>query len=154
MHKIHKAIAIFLCILLSCQQIGFAQVANVELNIAAHLKSLHSSIFIEKFRPLHLRYLQFDSNKENFQLLIDKGSLNNPSNKEIENASKDLLKYFFIGLSLPSDNFWVNLRPDSPNEIINPLLAKTDIGRILLEADVQLKKDTAKATSHETLKGK
>ncbi|HCD39330.1 MAG TPA: hypothetical protein DEQ77_11585, partial [Candidatus Omnitrophica bacterium] len=64
-----------------------------------------------------------------------------PAN-ELNNATKELLKYFFIGLSLPNDKFWVNLRPDSPDNIIDDDVAMTDIGRIFLEADVQLKKDT------------
>jgi len=59
-----------------------------------------------------------------------------------------------VGLSLPNDDFWVNLRPDSPDEMINADLARTDVGRILLEADVQLKKDTAAATSPKTPAGK
>ena len=52
------------------------------------------------------------------------------------------MKYFFIGLALPNEKFWVNLRPDSPDNILDPDLEKTDIGRIFLEADLQLKKDT------------
>jgi hypothetical protein len=109
---------------------------------------------------LHLRYLQFNPSQNNFNLLIDKGDqfkelssssvilnpaaggMKNLSSKgtvpkqELEHATKDLMNYFFIGLALPNDKFWVNLRPDSPDNIIDPLLAKTDIGRILLEADV------------------
>jgi tRNA A-37 threonylcarbamoyl transferase component Bud32 len=48
----------------------------------------------------------------------------------------------------------VNLRPDQADNIIDPLLAQTDIGKILLEADVQLKKDTASFTSPNTPEGK
>ena len=64
------------------------------------------------------------------------------------------MKFFFIGLALPNEKFWVNLRPDSPDNILDPLLEKTDIGRIFLEADVQLKKDTAAMTSPQTKEGK
>ncbi len=59
-----------------------------------------------------------------------------------------------MGVSLPNSSFWVNLRPDSPDNIIDPYLAQTDVGKILLEADLQLKKDTAKYTSPENPKGK
>jgi hypothetical protein len=52
-----------------------------------------------------------------------------------------------VGIALPNGAFWVNLHPDSPNDIIDPLLAQTEVGRILLEADLQLKKDTANATN-------
>ncbi|MBI4982376.1 MAG: hypothetical protein HZC15_04475, partial [Candidatus Omnitrophica bacterium] len=64
------------------------------------------------------------------------------------------MQYFYIGLTLPNDSFWVNLRPDSPDNIIDSLLSKTDIGRILLEADVELKKDTASYTNPATPEGK
>ncbi|MDP2941363.1 MAG: metallophosphoesterase [Candidatus Omnitrophota bacterium] len=73
---------------------------------------------------------------------------------DIEQETKQLLNYFFIGISLPNDAFWVNLRPDSPENIIDPLLAETDIGKVFLEADLQLKKDTASYTNPQTLEGK
>lgn len=152
MTKVNRVLAVFLCLLLCFQQTGFAQVV-AQLDIAVHLGSLHARLTIDKFRPVHLRYLQYLPETNNFRLLLDRGSLN-PSKKEVEDASKDLLKYFFIGLSLPNDTFWVNLRPDSPNDIIDPLLAQTDVGKILLEADLQLKKDTARFTSPDTAEGK
>lgn len=52
-------------------------------------------------------------------------------------------KTFVAALALPDEVFWVNLNPSEPNRIIDPELAKTDIGRIMLEADLQLKRDTA-----------
>ncbi|MBI4981996.1 MAG: hypothetical protein HZC15_02445, partial [Candidatus Omnitrophica bacterium] len=64
------------------------------------------------------------------------------------------MKYFYIGLTLPNDTFWVNLRPDSPDNIIDQDLAKTELGKILLEADLQLKKDTAQFTSPQSIEGK
>jgi len=64
------------------------------------------------------------------------------------------MKYFFIGLSLPNATFWVNLRPDSPDNIIDDYLAKTDVGKIMLETDLQLKKDTAQMTSPQTPEGR
>ena len=72
----------------------------------------------------------------------------------IEENTQTLLKYFFIGLTLPNSSFWVNLRPDAPDNIIDDDLAQTDVGKILLEADLQLKKDTAQFTSPETREGK
>lgn len=57
---------------------------------------------------------------------------------------------FFIWLSLLSDRFWVNLNPSEPNRIIDAELAKTDVGRIMLEADLQLKRDVAQLLHPET----
>jgi len=126
----------------------------VSLNITGHLSSLHNSIVPDTFRPLHLRYLSFSPLDNSFKLLLDKGSLKNPSSKEIEVTSKTLMQYFLIGLTLPNDTFWVNLRPDSPDQIIDDRLAQTDIGKIMLETDLQLKKDTASFTSPQTPEGK
>ena len=108
----------------------------------------------DKFRPQHLRYISYNPQENNFSLSIDKGSLNNPSHKELEDSSRTLFNYFLIGLSLPNDAFWVNLRPDSPDNIIDDSLARTNIGKIMLETDLQLKKDTAQSTSPQTPEGK
>ncbi|MEW5758843.1 MAG: hypothetical protein AB1755_05200 [Candidatus Omnitrophota bacterium] len=122
----------------------------------------------QPFRPIHLRYLSYLPDTNNFKLFLDKGSINNPSNKQIQSETKNLLNYFFVGLALPNKTFWVNLRPalnranevssglgpNEQNNVIDERLAQTDVGRILLEADVQLKQDTAKLTSPKTKEGK
>ncbi|MDD5116610.1 MAG: HEAT repeat domain-containing protein, partial [Candidatus Omnitrophica bacterium] len=151
--KFPKIIYFLVCFLLIFEQSGFAQIAG-QLDIAGRLADFHNSLTVDRFRPLHLRYLQCNLTQNSFKLLIDKGSLKGSSQGELENTSKELLKYFLIGISLPNGSFWVNLRPDAQDEIIDDDLAKTDVGRIMLEADIQLKKDTAKFTSPETLEGK
>ncbi len=171
--KFPKFIYLLVCFLLIFQQSGFAQVA-AELNIAGYLTALHNSFVADKFRPLHLRSLQYLPENNSFKLLLDKGDqfpdrrghfpsglLGNslkesvPSDEtKLQEESQILLKYFFIGLTLSNDSFWVNLRPDAEDNIIDDYLAKTDIGKIMLEADLQLKKDTALATSPETPEGR
>jgi len=151
--KVVKLFSLLLCFCFFFQQTGFAQVAG-ELNIAGYIGSLRNSIIQDKFRPLHLRYISYNPQENNFRLLLDKGNLKNPKNSEIEDASKILLNYFLVGVTLPNDSFWVNLRPDSPDNIIDDELARTDVGKILLESDLQLKKDTAKFTSPETPEGR
>ncbi|HOU35804.1 MAG TPA: NUDIX hydrolase [Candidatus Omnitrophota bacterium] len=64
------------------------------------------------------------------------------------------MEYFQIGLRLPDSMFWVNLRPDAADQIIDPYLARTDLGKIMLEADLQLKKDLARFTSPDTKDGR
>ena len=132
-----------------------------QLNLGGYLGSLRSAFTLDKFRPIHLRYLQYIPQKNNFKLLLDKGdtfvSLRGSAEvggEAISKEAKTLLRYFLIGLALPNDSFWVNLRPDSSDNIIDPWLAQTDVGRIMLEADLQLKQDTAKATSPETPEGR
>ena len=163
------------------QQSGFAQVASVELNITGCLAALHNSFVADKFRPLHLRYLQYLPTNNSFKLYLDKGDiafssqpsaisrrghfpsgLSRNSLKEsvpwdeakFQAESQTLLKYFFIGLALPNSSFWVNLRPDAEDKIIDEYLSKTDVGRIMLAADLQLKKDTAQMTSPATPEGR
>ena len=152
-NKLLKILSILLCFSLIFEQTGFAQIAG-QLDISGHLASLRNTFAPDVFRPLHLRFLSYDTLNNNFKLLLDKGSLKNPQSKEIESATKQLLNYFFIGITLPNDAFWVNLRPDAETNIIDDQLAQTDVGRILLESDLQLKKDTARFTSPETPEGK
>ena len=152
--KFPKIFSFLVCFLLIFEQSGFAQIAG-ELNIAGRLVALHSSsIVVDKFRPLHLRYLSYDNLTNNFKLLLDKGDLKNTDQANLEGPAKELLRYFFVGISLPNDSFWVNLRPDSPDNIIDSYLARTDVGKILLEADLLLKRDTANFTSPQTPEGK
>jgi hypothetical protein len=66
---------------------------------------------------------------------------------ELKKATQESLEYFFLGLALSDDKFWVNLNPQSPEKIIDPVLGQTSAGRILLEADLRLKKDTCELTN-------
>jgi len=63
---------------------------------------------------------------------------------ELEKSVDLSLNSFFIGLSIPDNRFWVNLNPWEPDRIIEKDLKNTDIGRIMLEADLQMKKDFCK----------
>eukprot|EP00736_Rhodelphis_marinus_P002594 Rmarinus@m.24763 len=46
----------------------------------------------------------------------------------------------FVWLLMENSTFWVNLNPDEPNRMIDARLGKTDAGKILMEADLLLKK--------------
>ena len=58
-------------------------------------------------------------------------------------AAQQASDAFFVWLALPRSAFTVNLNPDEPDRIIDPGLGGTDAGRILLEADLQLKRTVA-----------
>lgn len=148
-----KTIALLLCFSLIFEQSGLAQIAG-QLDISGYITSLRSSFIQDKFRPLHLRYLAYDTLNNNFKLLLDKGDTKDLKDATLKESTKTLLDYFFVGIALPNDSFWVNLRPDSQDNIIDDYLAQTDVGKILLEADLQLKKDTAQFTSPQTPEGK
>lgn len=150
---LHRIISLVLIFGLLFQQVGFAQVA-AEFNIGGYLSSISSNTVQDKFRPLHLRYFSYDNLNDNFKVLLDKGDINNLGAPELESSTKTLLSYFLVGVVLPDSMFWVNLRPDSEDQIIDQYLEKTDVGKIMLEADLQLKKDTALFTSPQTPEGK
>ncbi|MFA5155888.1 MAG: hypothetical protein WC532_00635 [Candidatus Omnitrophota bacterium] len=150
---LNKIISLVLSFGLLFQQISFAQIAT-ELNLSNYLSKISSNIIQEKFRPLHLRYFSYDSLNDNFKILLDKGSVKQLDDVKAQESAKTLLSYFLIGVTLPDEAFWVNLRPDTEDQIIDPSLEKTDVGKIMLEADLQLKKDTALFTSPKTPEGK
>ncbi|MDD5774684.1 MAG: hypothetical protein PHS64_01940, partial [Candidatus Omnitrophica bacterium] len=146
-----KIIAFIICFCLVFEQAGFAQVAP-QLGVPAYLQNI--APVADKFRPIHLRSLSFDQATNDFNLLLDKGDAKSLQKPQIEETTKKLLEYFKIGLTLPNSMFWVNLRPDAPRDIIDPYVEQTDLGRILLEADLQLKKDMARFTAPATPEGK
>lgn len=61
---------------------------------------------------------------------------------------------FFTWLALPPSSFWVNLNPNEPDRIIDARLGRTDAGRVLLEADLRLKKTDAKLLNPRTARGR
>ncbi|MFF9347044.1 hypothetical protein [Streptomyces sp. NPDC014734] len=61
---------------------------------------------------------------------------------------------FFVWLELPSSAFTVNLNPDEPERIIDEKFGRTDAGRVLLEADLAMKKSVAKFIHPNTPGGK
>lgn len=60
---------------------------------------------------------------------------------------------FFTWLQLEPSTFWVNLNPNEPDRIIDSGLGRTDTGRVLLEADLMLKKTTGKLIHPDTTLG-
>ncbi len=61
---------------------------------------------------------------------------------------------FFVWLELNPSAFWVNLNPTEPDRIVDKQMGRTDAGRILLQADLQLKKSVGKLIHPDTALGK
>ncbi|MFG2975450.1 hypothetical protein ACGFYY_21025 [Streptomyces sp. NPDC048331] len=61
---------------------------------------------------------------------------------------------FFVWLELPPSAFTVNLNPDEPERIIDEKFGRTDAGRVLLEADLAMKKSVAQFIHPDTPSGK
>ncbi|MGE5308888.1 MAG: hypothetical protein ACM3OC_07380, partial [Deltaproteobacteria bacterium] len=138
---INKVVAIIISLSLIWDQNIYAQVGFMPSNPP------------ERFRPVHLRSLGFNGGMDDLRLWVDKGDAK-LDESQLASDTQVLLDFFYIGITLPNDSFWVNLKPDSPDKVIDPLLARTDIGRVMLETDVQLKKDTARFTSPATQEGR
>lgn len=79
----------------------------------------------------------------NFELVID-----------AEKAARKCVEYLYTCLSLPDDALWVNLKPGARYSIIDADLSRTDLGRILLAADLRLKKDVSELTNPRTVTGR
>jgi hypothetical protein len=60
---------------------------------------------------------------------------------------------FFVWLSLPTSDFTVNLNPDEPGRIMDAAFGRTDAGRVLLEADLRMKKSVARFIHPDTTAG-
>src|SRR3989338_8959015 len=152
-----KIISLIVSVSLLLTQPVFAQ-GVAELNIGKYLSQM-PAWQTDSFRPARLRHISYDIKSNDFKLLLDQGDTKLPNSlnsltPQLQAATQELFNYFLIGLSLPNDKFWVNLRPDAPEQIIDPELEKTDMGRIMLAADHQLKKDTAGLTSPQNPEGK
>ncbi|MFD7337138.1 hypothetical protein ACFV98_14175 [Streptomyces violascens] len=61
---------------------------------------------------------------------------------------------FFTWLALTPEKFWVNLNPDQPDKIMDKTFGTTDAGRVLLQADLEMKHDYAKDMDPRTGVGK
>src|SRR3989338_1362509 len=140
---LRKILSLTLSFSLFFQYSGFAQT----INLADYLSKTPNTLALDRFRPLSLRYFSYEPSVDSFKILLDKGDQKNLSDTKIKDEADKLLTYFKIGLTLPNEKFWVNLRPDSQDQIIDPELEKTDLGKVLLGADLQLKKDTSSLTS-------
>ena len=99
------------------------------------------------FTSIQLNYISTFSDQEfgifNYALKAKKAEKSDEI-IDIEGATELSLNSFFIGLTLPESKFWVNLNPWEPDVIADEDLRKTDMGRIMLDADLQMKKDFCK----------
>ncbi|MEU5535438.1 hypothetical protein [Streptomyces sp. NPDC020362] len=60
------------------------------------------------------------------------------------NAARLSSDAFFVWLELNPSTFWVNLNPTEPDRIVDADMGRTDVGRVMLQADLRLKKDVGR----------
>lgn len=56
----------------------------------------------------------------------------------------------FVWMALPADSFWVNLNPSRPDLIMHDAFSTTEVGMVLLEADLEMKKHVASLIHPDT----
>ena len=148
-----KIIAFILCFILSFEQTGFAQVAE-QIDLSGSIGNFIHSFSASFSRLPQLRYISYNRLDQSFKIILNNGDVSKIQSVDLVDSAHKPLNFFYTGLAIANESFWVNLRPDSPEEIIDDYLAKTDLGKILLEADLELKKDLARATFPSTPQGK
>lgn len=107
------------------------------------------------FSTLELRYLSEGSDGQ-LRYAYSAAPATGSDSKVTEGkvAATEMSAAFYVWLSLPPSKFWVNLNPNESDRIADPKLATTDVGRILLEADLRMKKLAAQLTNPNTDTGK
>jgi hypothetical protein len=94
------------------------------------------------FSSLQLRYLSDPGDGSGLQYSFDASTSTTRGTSPADgvNAARLSSDAFFVWLSLNRSDFWVNLNPDEPGRIVDDRLGRTDAGRVLLEADLRMKK--------------
>ncbi|MDD3374270.1 MAG: hypothetical protein PHY73_00920 [Candidatus Omnitrophica bacterium] len=95
------------------------------------------------FHPALLRGIQIQPNDPlRFDFIVDTGETG-LEGKAFEVEATKLIKYFLASLTIPEEQFWVNLSPYEKERIIADSLGETEMGRDLLAQDYVLKQLTA-----------
>ncbi len=120
------------------------------------ISNIAEKIKLIKYSPPTLKSLIVhpESTDNYFDFILDTQEEPVENEEKLEPMAKELIDYFFLGITLPSEDLWVNLNSVRQNAITSPRLALTDIGKVLLEADLRLKKDCCRFTDPRTRTGK
>lgn len=78
----------------------------------------------------------------NFDFIVDSGN-DSPEEALIRQESRRMVRYFLAALTVPSDQFWVNLSPYEKDRVIADELGQTELGRDMLGQDYVLRQLTA-----------
>lgn len=106
------------------------------------------------FHPSLIRGLKINpTDPFQFDVLVENGD-SKLNDKEYEENTTKLVKYFLASLTVKDANFWVNLSPHEKDRIISSDLAVTEMGRDLLAQDYLLKQVVSSLTYPESTLGK
>lgn len=107
------------------------------------------------FSTLELRYVSgtYRGEGAQFAFRLDSAPEDQPAYGG-RRAARLASDSFFVWLALPEDAFTVNLNPGEPDRIIDSEFGRTDAGRVLLEADLELKTTTGELLDPGTTLGR
>lgn len=134
--KMRKILLILMCIVLIIsakaygEEIKTKDIGSLQFNSLSvgSISNIH-----------HLSFLVKANRIKSFGAIID-----------VKDATQKSIEYFFVGLIMPDDRFWVNLNPNEPDRIVDFTLGNTDIGKVMLIADFRLKEDMCNLTNPKT----
>ncbi|WP_146088336.1 hypothetical protein [Actinacidiphila yanglinensis] len=109
------------------------------------------------FSTLELRYLADPGDGSGLQYSFSAGlDPMHGDNRRTTGASAASLSSdaFFTWLELNPSAFWVNLNPTEPDRIVDSKLGRTDAGRIMLQADLGMKKSIGKLIHPDSALGR
>ena len=142
-HKQLRIIIRIICVVLMLAFVSYdlSWAGATEVLSLKNLPSLPQVPFV----PPTLKYLSVnEANPHNyFNFLLDKGLSPKGTVPDLNAEAKKLINYFFLGITLPDNVFWVNLKPAESRRITSEQLSRTDLGRTLLEQDFRLKRDVS-----------
>jgi RHS repeat-associated protein len=129
-------------------QIQQAQIAIQQLDEAQKAaEQVQNNLGGVNFTSIQLNYISMRNNSIsgendfNFVLKAQGATGNGKQPIDLKDAASLSARSFLTGLTIPDSKFWVNLNPWEEDRIIDRDLSSTDVGRIMLEADLQMKKD-------------
>jgi uncharacterized repeat protein (TIGR01451 family) len=105
------------------------------------------------FSSLELRYVSDQGSKQGVGYAFRGASATTSDPAAGLTTARQSSDAFFTWLALPPQSHWVNLNPNEPNRIFDPQFGRTEAGRVLLEADLAMKKSFARAMHPDTPSG-
>ena len=147
-----SVLAVFFISLIVCYGKACLKINGTTSNAEGSLQEIE----LTRYTPPTLKSLIVhpDSTDNYFDFVLDTREEEVEDAQELEPLAKELIDYFFLGITLPSDDLWVNLNSVQESEVTSPRLALTDIGKVLLEADLTLKRDCSRFNDPRTKTGK
>ncbi|WP_020579129.1 hypothetical protein [Actinopolymorpha alba] len=103
------------------------------------------------FRTVELRYLSaYPGDRPGFTYGLTAQRSSGQDAAAGRQSLREASDSFFVWLALDPSKFWVSLSPNEPDRVVDKQLGRTDVGKILLEADLRLKKLDAELLYRDT----